>query len=188
MNEKPSLAFAEKDAGRALLLSQRLHRLSKRIDELTAGHINARTTRALQTVARTLHSTADELHPTLPRFGTLTSRRGLKVAVIDSRTRTNYRLLPCRQAGVHGLTKPDMVSTYRVVEWPTLALALEYVRAANKINDKIRSNDKAHLRRNEPLRRLGNRLFDRLRKKATAHQQREMQKHLAIGTAKAVVP
>lgn len=174
ITRKPSIAF-KPDTERERTSSRRLARHADALAALSG--LPSDTTRTISRIVSSIRQDAGNYHPTTLRYGSIETYQRTRIGLIDSLSSAGYRLLPCPEAKTRGLTKKESVPCYRVREWPTLQMALAYVVAIDKHNERIRRAEKAHERRMKPLRRQREATNDRFRDLAHAHQ-RQQEEHV----------
>lgn len=174
MNVKPSLAFRRDNPSRERAICARLDRQATRLLALAGGAKSPKATEALRNIARDLQAVAGEYHPREQRFATVNDSGTRVIALIDSRTSENYRLLPCSEAGAFSIESAKSVSRWRVTEWPSLALAVEHTQGFNRIRLKMQAEDRAHRKRMAPFERQLNAFQSRMTRKAIAARRKEV--------------
>lgn len=174
MSVKSSLAFKRDNPSRERAISNRIDRQATRLLALAEVVKSTKASSALRSIARDMQAVAADHHPRQQHFATINSADKKCIALIDSRTSENYRLLPCSEARAMSIKEPKSVSRWRVSEWPTLALAIEYAQGFNKIHRKMRAEDIAHRRRLAPFQRQLNTFQARLERKAITARRKEV--------------
>lgn len=127
MSRRSSLAFNGDDTTLAADLSKRAKTAADRIRALLP-QLKAGIARRAGRVADDLTKIADTLHPVTARYATYGAGKRCFVALVDGRSMTLYRLLPCRKAGAFNVGMKQSVSRHGVREWPTLELAMAFAK------------------------------------------------------------
>lgn len=172
---KPSLAFRRVDPDRERSTAARILRHADRLSRIQVP--DAATTKVLTTVVADLRKVAEIFHPSTLRYATVDGRSGaIKVALIDSRSIDNYRLLPCTEARRFDLGRSETASRWRVEEWPTLKMAVEFARrvsAAQKALYRLEVNQE---KKRKPIRNKVNRIVSTMKDRRHALQMRQASK------------